>query len=294
MRGFEYFRPQSPVEACQILLEQGPGALALAGGTDLLVKIRRGALRPTAVVDLTGLEELKFVRQEKGWLRIGALTPLREVAASELLREKAGLLARAAGLVGSRQIRNLATIGGNLCNAAPSADTAAPLLALEARARLLGPAGEREVPVAEFFRGPGRTCLGPGEILAEVSFPEPVPGTRGVYLKHTRRQAMDIAVVGVAAVVEVDGERQEVRAARLALASVAPTPLRVAAAEQALAGLSLEDAAMVAAGVQRAAGLAREAARPIDDVRASATYRRHLVEVLVRRALQQVLDGKVA
>lgn len=290
MRAFEYFKPCDVKEACSLLYKYGAEAKALAGGTDLLIKIKRGFITPAVVVDLTGLEDLKYIRLDDGWIRIGALTLLREVATSVLLKERAGLLVTAAGLIGSRQIRNMATIGGNLCNAAPSADTAAPLLALEARVRIVGVEGAREVPLADFFLGPGQTCLAPGEILTEVAFPEPEPFTRSVYLKYTRREAMDIALVGVAAVLQFGEAEKVLQTARLALAAVAPTPIRVPSAEQVLSGLPLNHGAQeVSAAVKKAAVLAQESVRPITDVRASAEYRRYLVGVLVERAIRRLV-----
>jgi carbon-monoxide dehydrogenase medium subunit len=187
-------------------------------------------------------------------------------------------LAEGGALVGSVQIRNLATVGGNLCNAAPSADLAPPLLALEAEAVIAGPAGKRQVPLADFFRGVRRTVLGPDELLVELVVPAPGRRSGGNYLRHTPRRELDIAVVGVASQVTLsDGVCAR---ARIALAAVAPTPVRALAAERALEGQPL-----TSEQIERAAALAVEAAQPISDQRGSAEFRRHLVRVLTRRTL---------
>jgi len=200
----------------------------------------------------------------------------------ESTRRRLVALALGAGWVGGPQMRNRGTVGGNLCNASPAADTAAPLLVLGARVRLAGAGGERTLALEEFFVGPGKTVLAPGEVLAEILVPPPPPRSGGDYQRRTRT-AMDIAVVGVAAAVVLDGGTA-CRDARLALASVAPTPLRAAAAEAVLRGKDLAPE-RIAEAARAAAG----EARPIDDVRATATYRRAMVEVLTRRALTAAL-----
>jgi carbon-monoxide dehydrogenase medium subunit len=192
-------------------------------------------------------------------------------------------VAESAALIGSVQVRNLATIGGNLCNAAPSADMAPPLLALDADAVIVGPGTERRVPLASFFLDARRTVLAPDELLAELVLPAPEPRSGGHYLRHTPRRELDIAVVGVASEITLtDGVCGK---ARIALASVAPTPVRAVAAERALVGQP-----MTPALIERAAELAVEAARPISDQRGSADFRRHLVRVLTRRTLTTALE----
>jgi carbon-monoxide dehydrogenase medium subunit len=275
MQPFEYFAPASLDEACRLLAGYDGAARAVAGGTDLLLKLKAGRLSPPAVVNIKRLPELRQ-RSVNSHLTLGALTTLEEIRRSPLLRARAPALVTAADTMASTQIRNLATLGGNLCNAAPSADLAPILLALGAVAHIAGPNGRRAVPLDDFFTGPGQTVLAPGELLVAVQLP--LAGWRACYLKLAPRACMDIAVVGVGLALDVAGGR--CRSARVALGAVAPTPIRAPEAEaELLAGpLTLQR-------VERAARLAAEAARPIDDVRGSAGYRRRMVAVLVRRGL---------
>jgi carbon-monoxide dehydrogenase medium subunit len=250
--------------------------VVLAGGTDLLLKLREGTLQPESVVSLRQITELRGIREDKDALRIGATTTLREIIRSPLLRRQHPCLVHAASLIGSVQVRSLATIGGNLCNAAPSADMAPPLLALDAEALLVSAKGERQLPLQDFFRGPGEHALQVGELLTEIILPSPEGET--IYLKHSQRAFMDIAMVGVALRLHTNGKT--VAAARVALGAVAPTPLRATTAEQELEGQTPSEDSFA-----RAAALAAEACNPIDDVRAPAWYRRRIVEVLTRRGL---------
>ncbi len=283
MRPFEYVAPASLQEALEVLARHGEKARALAGGTDLFLRMERGGWAPEVVVDLKGLPGLADIRYDASrGLSLGALASHAAVAAHPVVREKYPALAQGAGWVGGPQMRNRGTVGGNLCNASPAADTAAPLIALDARVRLVGARGERTLPLEEFFTGPGKTVLGPGEILAEVLVPAPAARSGGDYQRRTRT-AMDIAVVGAAAVVALDGGAT-CRGVRIALASVAPTPLRAKAAEAVLRGKDLTPGRIAEAARVAAAG-----ARPIDDVRATAAYRRAVVEVLTRRALAHAL-----
>ena len=279
MKPFDYVVPTSLAEAVEVLGRHGERARALAGGTDLFLRMERGGWAPEVVVDLKGVPGLAGIRYdaERG-LAVGALALHADVAAHPVVVGNYSVLAQGAGWVGGPQMRNRGTVRGNLCNASPAADTAAPLIALGARVRLVGARGERTLPLEDFFTGPGKTVLAPGEILAEILVPPPPPRTGGDYQRRTRT-AMDIAVVGAAAVVTLDGG-SGCGEVRVALGSVAPTPLRGRAAEAALRGRDLTP--------QRIAEAARAAAAeasPIDDVRASAAYRRAMVEVLARRAL---------
>ncbi len=275
--------PGSVDECLQILKQRGPDAKMVAGGTDLLPQMKNGLLKPACVVDLSGVAALRAVRRDDGrGLRIGAAVTARTLEQDEHLRSRYPAIAESGALVGSVQIRNLATVGGNLCNAAPSADMAPPLVALEAEAVIAGPRGERRVPMAEFFTGVRRTVLAPDELLVELVVPSPGPRSGGQYLRHTPRRELDIAVVGVASQLTLsDGVCGK---ARIALAAVAPTPVRATAAERALEGQRVTPEL-----IERAAGLAVEAARPISDQRGSAEFRRHLVRVLTRRTLTTAL-----
>jgi len=283
MRRFDLVLPNSLEDCLKILAERGPQAKLVAGGTDLLPQIKNGALKPALVVDLTGVARVHQVHARNGQgIRIGAAVTARELETSPALRGPYRTIAEAAALLGSLQVRNLASIGGNLCNAAPSADMAPPLIALEAQAVIAGPGGERRVPVADFFTGVRRTILAPNEMLVELIVPPPGPHGGGQYLRHTPRRELDIAVVGVASQLTLaDGRCAK---ARIALAAVAPTPVRATAAERALEGQTV-----TAELIERAAGLAVEAAKPINDQRGSVEFRRHLVRVLTRRTLTTAL-----
>lgn len=281
MHKFEFVSPRSPEDAVAQLQSRGPGGRPIAGGTDLLLQIKGRASRPDYVVDLSRLNDLTRIEIHPAeGAFIGAAARLRSLQMDRALDERYPVLVDGARLVGSVQIRNLATLGGNICNAAPSADTAAPLLAVGAAAEILGPARARRVPIEQFFVGPRKTALGPAEILLGVSLPPPSGQSGGSYLRHTPRKEMDIAVAGVASVVTiVDGR---VSHARIALAAVGPTPFRATRAEASLRGQHLTDEAIAAA-----AAIAAEEARPIDDVRGTVEFRRHLVAVLTRRTLEE-------
>jgi carbon-monoxide dehydrogenase medium subunit len=282
MRRFDLVLPQSLDDCLKILAERGGQARPVAGGTDLLPQMKNGVLKPALVVDLSGITRLRQVHNGTG-LRIGAAVTARELEVSPAVRGACVAIAESAALVGSLQVRNLATIGGNLCNAAPSADMAPPLLALEAQAVIAGPGGERRVPIADFFTGVRKTVLAPDELLVELIVPPPGAHSGGQYLRHTPRRELDIAVVGVASQLTLAGGR--CTRARIALASVAPTPVRAVAAER-----SLEGQAVTPAAIERAATLAIEAAKPISDQRGSAEFRKHLVRVLTRRTLATALQ----
>ena len=251
----------------------------LAGGTDLLPRLRLDLAQRVEVVDISGASDLKGIVPASRGLRLGAATKLAAVVVAEELSGNAWqVLSEAASLVGSPQIRNLATLGGNICNASPAADTVPALLALDAQAELVSARGVRSVPLSEFFVGPGRTVLDEDEILASVLLPEPPPGAVAAYLKHSPRRAMDLAVVGVGVLLaQVEGRI----AARIALGAVAPTPLRARQAEEMLRLAPRLNEETIA----EAARLAALEARPISDVRASAEYRTAMIETLTRRAL---------
>lgn len=284
MRRFELAIPDS-VDAClTVLAQRGPEAKLLAGGTDLLPQLKNHLLKPACVVDLSGVRDLRVLDggATRGF-RIGAAVSARELELHPGLRAAYPALAESGALVGSIQVRNLATVGGNMCNAAPSADLAPPLVALEAEAVIAGPKGRRRVPMADFFTGVRKTVLGPDELLLEFAVPALPARSGGSYMRHTPRRELDIAVVGVASQVTLtDGVCGK---ARIALAAVAPTPVRATTAEQALEGQPLTPQA-----IERAAELAVQAARPIDDQRGSAEFRRHLVRVLTRRTLAAALE----
>ncbi len=280
MQPFSYFAPRTLAQAIGVLAGHDGAAQVIAGGTDLLLKMKAGRLKPSAVVDVKRVPELRGLAVN-GHITLGALTTLEQLVRSPLVREHLPALAAAAGTMASVQIRNLATLGGNLCNAAPSADLAPILIAWEAEALIAGPGGARVLPLREFFAGPGRTALAPGELLTAIRLP-PVPGP-SLYLKLAPRACMDIAVVGVGLALQVEAGR--CRGARIVLGAVAPTPLRARRAEDALSGGPLTPER-----IESAAQIAADEAQPIDDVRGSAWYRRRMVAALTRRGLRRLAE----
>ena len=279
---FNYLEPVTIKEAVSLLSKYDGKARAIAGGTDLLVQIRGKTIKPEYVVDIGYIPGLDYINyDEKQGLSIGALATIRAIEKSDKLCRIYPVISQAAGLLGSVAIRNVATIGGNLCNAAPSADTAPPLIGLSARARIIGPGGERLVSLEDFFTGPGETVLKAGELLLEIQVPVPPAGTKGVYLKHGR-SAVDLATVGVAVIMALESGGV-CRDVKIVLGAVAPTPMRAKKAEGVLRGKKVEPAL-----VEEAAQVASGEAQPITDVRASAEYRKEMVKVFTRRAIGQI------
>lgn len=283
MRSFEYFAPQSLADAASLLRRYRTKAKLLAGGTDLLLRLERRLIEPSAVIDLKKIRVLRGIEANRKGLRIGALTLMDEIASSRLVQRPYGILAKAAAVVGSIQTRNRATLGGNLCNASPAADTAPPLIVLSARARITGSRGQRELPLEEFFLGPGKTALRPTELLKEIFIPAPARNSGGSFQRCTRT-AMDIALVNCAVFLSLNPRDKTVRDIRIALGAVAPTPVRARLAEEALKGRSPNREA-----IEEASERALASASPIDDVRSSASYRREMVKVLARRAIEEAL-----
>jgi carbon-monoxide dehydrogenase medium subunit len=278
MRAFDHYSPSSLDEALVLLSQLNGRGRMIAGGTDLMLHLRSGVSAPKAIINIKRLPELEGISyDEKKGLKLGALTTLRDLTRSATIGAHYPVLGQAAGVMASEQIRSFATVGGNLCNASPSADLAPPLMVLGGIAVIASTAGERELPLDEFFLGPGQSALEPGELLKEIWVPPPVGQTN--YLKHSPRAFMDIAVVGVAAQLQVvDGI---CRQSGIVLAAVAPVPLRVQEAEAELVGNRVTESR-----IAQAAKVAAEACSPIDDVRGSAWYRRRMVQVLTRRALE--------
>jgi carbon-monoxide dehydrogenase medium subunit len=274
---FELFEPRDLKEAVTLLAELGEGARPLAGGTDLMVQMEEGRTRPEYIVDIKDLEELKGVAfSESGLLVIGALTTLRSLETSSVVREKFPILHDAVSHMGSVQIRNRGTIGGNLCNAHPPADGTAALMALGARLRVHGPQGEREIAVESFFPGPFKTALNAGEILTHVQVSTGSHRTGGAYAKYTVRKAMDPALVGVGVFLQADPDGAVCREARIALATAGPTPCRALRAEETLKGRPLGIEAFEQAGEAAA-----EEASPVSSWRAAEDYSRQLIKVLL-------------
>jgi len=281
---FELLQPRSLQETLEMKKNYREKAKVLAGGTDLLVLLKDGKLKADTVMSLSGVSDLKFIRSQDGGVMLGTLASHRDVALSPLVRQHFPDLAEACSQVGAIQIQNLGTVGGNICNASPAADAAPPLLLMDALLTLASSRGERRVPIQEFFLGPRQTILEPDEILKEIFLPR-VAGRRGAtYLKLGRREAMEIAIVGIGAAVHLNGSDQVVSECRIAMGSVAPTPVRARPAE-----LLVNNKEMTKELIDEVAAVAAEAARPISDVRASAEYRLDMIRVLCRRAIDMAL-----
>jgi len=277
----EMLHPTTVRDAVAALAKRG--ALPLAGATDLIPSIRKREIAPKLLVNLKGIPGLSGIKRQRGKIRIGALTTVGELLRSEIIQHDLPLLAEVAHHFASVQIRNLATVGGNLCNAAPSADLALPLLALEARLVIRGAGRSREIAIADFFLGVNKTALRRGEILTAITVPRPRTCTGAAHAKLGVRQAMDLAFVGVAAAVQLT-PTGKCKAARIALGAVAPIPMRARKAEAVLEGAIITDEV-----IAQAAATAAAESRPISDLRASKEYRREMVEVLTRRALREAV-----
>ena len=275
-------------EALALLAQHGARARVIAGGTDMLIELERGQ-RPgvDTLVDITRVPGLDSIEEHEGRIRLGPLVTHNHVVGSAMLRERGLPLVQASWEVGAPQIRNRATVAGNLITGSPANDTITPLMALQALVTLRSQKGERQVALADFYTGLRSTVMRPDELLTQISFPAMAPTERGVFLKLGLRRAQAIAVINVAVVLGLDAGR--VTHASIMLGSVAPTILRAAVAEDALLGQTLD-----AAAIARAAALAAAAPSPIDDVRGSANYRRHTVEVLTRRALRALAADEQA
>ena len=280
MRAIEYHAPTTLSEAVSIMSEHGDRASPLAGGTDILVQLRGGRRNSECLVDTKKIPELNGIRLDDNGLQLGAAVPCYRIYQDAAVAAAYPGLIDAAGLIGSIQIQGRASIGGNLCNAAPSGDSIPPVITLGGEAHINGPNGWRTLPAADFCTGPGRNALAEGELLVAIQLPPPAPHSGTAYLRFIPRNEMDIAVAGVSSTVTLDESGQTIRAARIALASVGPTPIVAAAAGDSLAGQAVSDGAIAEAG-----RLASAAASPITDMRGTIRQRHHLVDVLTRRTL---------
>lgn len=280
---FELVSAASVEEACALLAGAPADAEFLAGGTDLFVKMKQRRATPRRLVNIKGLRELDYIRYDASTgLRIGALTTIQQLHASSVVRSRFAALAQAAGDLGTEQIRNLGTIGGNLGNASPSAECAPVLMALDAELKCVRSQGERVVALDGFFTAPGKTVLGRGELITEVRVPEIAGPGASVYLKHSLRR-MDVSMAAAAVVVALDGDR--CRELRIALGAVAPTPFRAHEAEALVKGQRLGANVNESALLDEAARIAAQQASPIDDLRGYAQYRRGVVRMLVKQGL---------
>ncbi len=280
MKPFTYQAPSSIEQAVSLLVDGGPRARPLAGGTDLLVQLRRGLYELDLVVDVKKIPELTRISFDATvGLTVGAAVSCAHICEHPDVVRHYPCLVDAASIIGGTAIQGRATIGGNLCNAAPSGDSIAAMMVLRAACTVAGPGGTRTIPVDAFCTAPGQNVLGPGELLVSVHLPLPSSGSGAHYLRFIPRHEMDIAVVGAGAWVQLQEGR--VAAARIAIGAVAPTPLLIEAAGASLVGKEPTEEAFA-----EAARLAQQAARPIGDVRGTQAQRRHLVGVLVKRALR--------
>ena len=283
MQVSRYEAPES-LDAAVALLARDGEACVLAGGTDLLVQVRTGRGAPSAFIDIKRIPEMLRLEIDSSGLHIGAAVPAATIYANDTIRQLWPGVAEATDMIGSSQIQGRATWSGNLCNASPAADAVPALIAVGAEVVVFGPGGERTLPVDGFVTGPGQSVLQPGELVVAFHLPAPVPRSSDAYLRLIPRTEMDIAVVGAAVQLSLDSAGS-VGSARVVLAAVAPTQLRVEAAENALVGSKLEEAALTAA-----ASAASDAANPIDDKRGTIAYRKKVTGVLTKRAARIAYD----
>lgn len=282
MHDFEYESPQT-LDAAVALLAKGDSR-PLAGGTDLIDHMRTGRFRPSLVVDLKQIPELTTLESSDAGLRLGAAVPCYRLQACPTIREHYSALADAVSIIGGVQVQNRATVGGNLCTSGPAADSAPALLALGAQCVITGPQGTRTVSLDRFFTGPGKNVLLTGEILVTITCPAPAPISGSNYRRFIPRNEMDIAVVGVGVSVTLDASQQTIASARIGLGAVGPTPILAAEAANKLIGKPTSDANYKAAGEA-----ARAQASPIDDMRGTVEFRRHVTGVLVERCLREAV-----
>ena len=287
LRRLPYHRPRTVAEALEVH-GSTEGARFIAGGTDLLVRIKDGRARPSALVSLRGIDELGAITVDGGETTIGAQATLTGIATHPTVRERYPVLCEAISTMASVQIRNVATLGGNLCRASPCADGAPPLIVLGARARVTGGAGPREIPVEGLFTGPGQTRLEPGELLTSIVLAPVEQPQRGTSLKQGRVR-VDLAFASLAVQLRLGADGETCEEVRIAAGAVAPTPVRLSKVEALLVGERITPGLL-----HRAYELARDEVRPITDLRATADHRRHISGVLCRRAVERALGWRAA
>ena len=286
MKPFQYHEPATVKEACQLINAHWKKARILAGGTDLVIGMKRGIISPEHLINIKKISELNGIVEIQDGYKIGSATPLSAIAIHEGIKTKQPMVSEAALTVGSPQVRNLATIGGNLCNGAPSADMAPGLLVLDSTVTVSGINGDRIMNLEDFFIGPGEVDLQRGEILKELFIPFPDKDMRMVYLKHGPRRAMDCALVGVAVALILKDAGRYCQFARIALGAVAPTPARARQTEQLLSGKLVKEFQ-----VKDIEQVLLTEIEPISDVRASATYRAEMVATLALRAIEDLVNS---
>jgi carbon-monoxide dehydrogenase medium subunit len=285
MKPFDYIRPGNMEDAIAALQAKDEPYL-LAGGTDLLIGMKTNAVKPKCLIDLKGIPGIDCIEYDNGF-KLGALTTVRDVEVSPLIREKIPALSEAAATLGSIQIRNRATIGGNLCHGSPAADMAAILLAMNCELQIATGNGAKTMGLDQFFTGPNSTVLNRNEVLAQIIIPKEIEQFKGIYLKHGPRKAMDIGIVNIAILLDADVSSGFCNQIMIALGAVAPRPIRAKKAEALLNANRLTPEL-----IQEAAEAASDEATPISDFRASAGYRRDLVKNLVAKGIDQILNSK--
>lgn len=280
LKPFEYLEPKAVEEAVKTLAKYGTQAKALAGGTDLITSMKQRKLNPQYIVFIKGIPGLAQIRySSEGGLKIGALATHQSIASSPIIKDKFGLLATACNKIATPQIRNMATIGGNICMAGPSQDSIPPLLALEAKLKLVGPQGERIVPITEFYIAPFKTVRKEAELLTEIQIATPSPHSDSCYQWVTKMSSVDETLVGVAVLMTLDATGNRCQDIRIGLCSVAPTPMRARRAEELLRGKKIESKL-----IEQVAQMAAEETSP----RSRADYRRRMSGILVKRAINEV------
>ena len=311
MKKFDYLRPQTLEEALSLLNQYGKKAKLIAGGTDVIVLIKQKAMMPEVLISLRGIPGLDQIRYD-GSLKIGAMVTHRDIEKSEVVRKEFSALTDAADVLGSIQIRNVASIGGNICTAAPSADTATPLLVLGTQVKIKSLSEERTVPIEGFFTGPGETILKKGEMVTELIIPKPLPNTGSAYWKLQRRLALDLPILGVSVLLSLDKgtvscsdmlcttspissilhamEKDELtcKEIRIALGVAAPTPMRALKAENLMRGKKISDELL-----EEVANTASVEAQPRDSIRGEAWYRKDLIRILVKRMAMKSIERVV-
>jgi carbon-monoxide dehydrogenase medium subunit len=289
MKEFKYHSPETVVEVCELLNKYKGSAQVLAGGTDLIPKMYHRMLAPIHVINLKKVSDvdLKAISyDQKSALNLGTLVRFNDMIYSEEIKESHPILIEISKDIASHQVRNLATIGGNLCNAAPSADSAPVLIALDSQVTLQGPNEcKRTMMLEKFFTGPGNTALMDGEILTQIKVPAIKDRTGIAYIKHTTRRALEIAIVGVAGLLQLEPGSDTCISARIVVGAAAPTPLRVKDAEEQLLGVKVNERTLEAASEKVAS-----AVKPISDVRGNEDYRKDMARVLSKRVLEQALE----
>ncbi len=285
MKRFDYIRPGNMQDAIAALQANDEPYL-LAGGTDLLIGMKTNAVKPNCLIDLKGIPGIDSIEYDNGF-KLGALTTVRDVEVSPLIREKIPALSEAAGTLGSIQIRNRATIGGNLCHGSPAADMAAILLAMNCEVKIATGNGAKTIGLDQFFTGPNSTVLNRNEVLSQIIIPKEIEQFKGIYLKHGPRKAMDIGIVNIAILLDADVSSGFCNQIMIALGAVAPRPIRAKKAEALLNANRLTSEL-----IQEAAEAASDEATPISDFRASAGYRKDLVKNLVAKGIDQILNSK--